>query len=120
MAWSTAIEAALRAPAGARFHKCALQVNPFQYEADARLGIEERLAQTLDGNLRDLDPARRAGIRDGLRCAHVLSIDYRYRPRPLMGWISVAKDVAMGIRRGRYRTGQRACHEELRSPDSRP
>ena len=34
MAWSTAIEAALRAPAGARFHKCALQVNPFQYVID--------------------------------------------------------------------------------------
>lgn len=31
MGWSAAIEAALAAPAGARFRKCALQVNPFQY-----------------------------------------------------------------------------------------
>lgn len=34
MAWSPVIEAALTAPAGARFRKCALQVNPFQYLVD--------------------------------------------------------------------------------------
>jgi energy-coupling factor transporter ATP-binding protein EcfA2 len=34
MAWSAAIEAALNAPPGARFRKCALQVNPFQYVLD--------------------------------------------------------------------------------------
>jgi hypothetical protein len=34
MTWSTPIEAALGAPNGARFYKCALQVNPFQYVLD--------------------------------------------------------------------------------------
>lgn len=34
MKWSTPIEAALSAPHGARFYKCALQVNPFQYVLD--------------------------------------------------------------------------------------
>lgn len=34
MTWSPAIETALGAPAGARFRKCALQINPFQYLID--------------------------------------------------------------------------------------
>jgi hypothetical protein len=34
MAWSAAIQAALGAPTGARFRKCVLQLNPFQYVID--------------------------------------------------------------------------------------
>ena len=34
MATSKAIDEALKAPVGARFFKCALQVNPYQYVVD--------------------------------------------------------------------------------------
>ncbi len=30
-AWNTVIDEALKRPSGARFYRCALQVNPFEY-----------------------------------------------------------------------------------------
>ena len=69
-------------------------------EPDTRLRIEERLSQTLDGNLRYLDPTGRPSSGGFRRGADVLCVDDRYGPRPLMSLVLVAKDVSMSIRSG--------------------
>lgn len=83
---SERLRAATRLPNGARFHQCALQVNPFAYLA--RHNKPTRFQTEADYNTAIIDTCRELGI-------EVIGVTDHYRAQDSIGLLTAARDAGL-------------------------